>query len=348
MATLEEVAHEAQVSIATASRVLNGGRKVRVENERRVLLAAEALGYKVNLAADATARGRGGGIALLAKGIADAHFSALAAGVMHAAEESDLILTMASTSGHSESTLRMLTNLRGLQPRAIIVAGSRNADDRFTDQLVAALQQYEADGGRVVMISQSGLPFDTVSVDNFSAGQDLAEALHGLGYRKFAVLAGPTNVLTAVHRVQGATSRLSELGADVPRQNIIHCPMTRDGGYAAAGEFLARDMGAEAVIAVSDAMALGALTRVREAGIALPGQLALTGFDDIVALRDVTPALTTVSLPWEQIGRRALDLALGPKGPELVDEIHQGHVVLRQTTPSLLLDAPTGALSPSR
>jgi len=183
VATLEDVAREAQVSIATASRVLNGGRKVRVENVRRVLAAAEALRYKSNLAADAIARGRGGGVALLAKGIADAHFSALAAGVMRAAEESDLILTMASTSGHSESTLRMLTNLRGLQPRAIIVAGSRNADDRFTDQLVAGLQQYEADGGRVVIMSQSGLPFDTVSVDNVAAGRDLAQALHELGYR---------------------------------------------------------------------------------------------------------------------------------------------------------------------
>jgi len=132
---------------------------------------------------------------------------------------------------------------------------------------------------------------------------------------------------------------LRELGVSLPRQNILYCPMTRDGGYAAAGEFLARDTGAQAVIAVSDSMALGALTRFREAGIVIPGQLALTGFDDIMALRDTTPALTTVSLPWDQIGRRALDLALGPKAANRVDEVFRGHVVLRQTTPAVALPA---------
>lgn len=343
--TLEEVAREAQVSIATASRVLNGSdRRVRADNERRVLEAAERLGYAVNVAAQTTARGHGGGIALLAKDIADGYFSPIASGVLRAAEEADLILTMGSTSGQGSRALRMLANLRGHRPRAIIVAGSRTTDDRSTDQLVRALQQYEEDGGRVVVISQPGLPFDTLSVENVSAGRDLALALHGLGYRRFAILAGPSNVLTARDRTRGVTEALGELGIEVPVSNVISCPMTRDGGYAAAGELLTRHADAEVVIGVHDSMAVGALARFREASATLPVGLGVAGFDDIPTLRDVTPALTTVNLPWNQVGRRALDLALTDQGPDRVDEIFRGHVIVRQSTPALqgVMATPSG------
>jgi LacI family transcriptional regulator len=308
---------------------------VRVENEQRVLEAAGRLGYAVNLAAQTVARGHNGAVALLAKDIADGYFSPIAAGVLQAADDADLILTMGSTSGQGERTLRMLAGLRGHRPRAIIVAGSRTTDDRNTDRLVTALQQYETDGGRVVMISQPGLPFDTISVENVTAGRDLAIALHGLGYRKFAIFAGPGNVLTALDRTQGLIEALGELGTEVPVGNILICPMTRDGGYAAAGELLTRNAGVEIVIAVHDSMAVGALARFREASVSLPEDLAVAGFDDIPALRDVTPALTTVNIPWTQVGQLALQLALSERGPKRVAEMLRGHVILRQSTPAL-------------
>jgi LacI family transcriptional regulator len=105
---------------------------------------------------------------------------------------------------------------------------------------------------------------------------------------------------------------------------------TRDGGHAAALELL--DSGAEldCLFAVNDVMAVGAMSALRGRGVDVPGQLGVAGFDDIATLRDVWPGLTTVRLPLEQMGRRALELAIEGGDPQT--ETFKAEVVLREST----------------
>ncbi|WP_017589852.1 LacI family DNA-binding transcriptional regulator [Nocardiopsis ganjiahuensis] len=335
--TLADVAREAGVSHATASRAVNGSvRNVRPEYRSRVLAAAERLGYVVNPAAQAMAGGRSDQIAMLVNGIHDDYFSPIASGVLRAAETADRMVTMVSSNNSVQQAVRVVSSLRAQRPRAIILAGGRSVTaTAWEERLVEELRAYECEGGRVVAISEEGLPFDTVALDNQRAGVDLVDALADLGYREFAVLAGPPEASTAHDRVLGFRAALERRGLELGEDRVLHCVFDRDGGYAAAGEYLRRHSPAQAVLAISDTVAVGAMARFREAGLSLPQDLAVAGIDDVPALRDVEPALTTVRLPWGEVGRIALDLASNPseEGPRVVRR--HGHVVLRRSTPPL-------------
>ena len=120
----------------------------------------------------------------------------------------------------------------------------------------------------------------------------------------------------------------------MPDENIIGTQLTRDGGYVAMTELLDRDVEVQAVFAVNDVMAVGAMAALREQGHQVPQDMALAGFDDIATLRDVQPPLTTVRLPLVQIGRRALELALDQlDGQPAVAVTVNGEVVVRASTP---------------
>ena len=139
-ATLEEVARAAGVSLATASRALNGStRKVNPEYRERVLAAARTLSYSPNLAAQAVAKGGTSTVALVVADISDPYFASIASGVMRAAEERGLIVTIGSTERRPARETALVRVLRGQRPRSIILVGSRwaahESDRELADEL---------------------------------------------------------------------------------------------------------------------------------------------------------------------------------------------------------------------
>jgi LacI family transcriptional regulator len=333
-ATLHDVAREAGVSLATASRSLNGStRKVNEEYRKRVLEAAARLDYSPNLSAQAVARGTTTTVALLVADIADPYFSSIAAGVIAEADRERLIVTMAATERDPERELDLVRTLRGQRPRVMILAGSRPTTDPTEGALGEELRSYERSGGRVVLISRNELDLRTVLVDNLVGAKSLAKELAGIGYRRFAIITGGEGLRTAADRVEGFRAGLAEAGGTLSDDDVIRDAFTRDGGYNGMRTLLERELGdIELVFAANDVMAVGALSAIRDAGL-IPGtDVAVAGFDDIPTVRDVTPALTTVRVPLEEIGRRALRLALrdadaAGEGPVRTE------VVLRASTP---------------
>jgi len=334
MATLSDVAREAGVSLATASRSLNGSsRTVREEYRQRVLAAAQRLNYSANHSAQAVARGTSQTIALIVSDIADPYFSSIASGVMRSAEDHGLIVTMSITERRPEREAELVRAMRGIRPRSLILVGSRRSDPKASRELETELKAYEGTGGRVTMIAQPVLPFRTVDIRNVEAAADLAEQLVGLGYRSMAVLGGPQALFTARDRVRGFVGRCRELGVEIPERRIVHGDFTRDGGFVAAAELHRRDLrDIDLVFAANDVMAVGAMAYFRTAGLRLGQDIAIAGFDDIETLRDVSPALTTVALPLQQIGRAAVALALEPGAEHRVVPI-DGSVIIRESTP---------------
>src|SRR5205823_4492633 len=201
--------------------------------------------------------------------------------------------------------------------------------------MAAELEPYRRGGGQVAAVSRHrGLKIDTVQPDNKGGAAKLAEALVGLGHKRFAVLAGPRQLTTVVDRLGGFSEELAKRGIELREEDVIEAPFTRDGGYEAAKQLLARKRKLPTCLfAVTDVMAIGALTALREEGVSVPGDISVAGFDDIPVVRDLTPALTTVRLPLEELGERAMDLAIKGSGgarPRLLRL--SGEVVLREST----------------
>ncbi len=331
--TLSDVAALAGVSLATASRVLNGaaGRTVGAAFRDRVLRAAADLGYTPNAHAQAVARGASTLVGLLVHDISDPYFSAIAAGVTEAAEELGTTVVLATTRQRKERELEYLATLRAHRARAIVLVGSRWDDDAYNARFKREIEAYLRLGGRVAAVSQSRMGIDTVQPLNRAGAKALACALVEAGHRSFAILGGPERLLTARDRVAGFREglRKSGIGGDV---TVVHGGFTRDGGYEAASTLLAGERMPSCFFAVNDVMAVGAMAAVRDHGRTVPDDVAVAGFDDIETLRDVTPSLSTVALPLRDMGRQAAAMALSPQddGPRVLRV--RGEVILRDST----------------
>jgi LacI family transcriptional regulator len=206
--------------------------------------------------------------------------------------------------------------------------GSRRIDADVLARTANEIETFLNSGAGLALVSQSGMPAHTIEPDNRAGAAGLARSLAGLGWRRFGVLGGPEGLATARDRRDGFIEGLAEAGLEPVA--VEAGEFTRDGGYAAAGELLDRKADVDCVFAVNDVMAVGAMSALRARGIDVPGQLGVAGFDDIATLRDVWPGLTTVRLPLEQMGRRALELAI--EGGEATTETFKAEVVLREST----------------
>lgn len=331
--TLQDVARRAEVSLATASRVLNGTTQVRSDLRERVLVAASELAYAPNAHAQALARASSQSIGLVCHDVSDPYFAAIARGVTRAAAERGLLVMLASTFRDPAREVDYVTMLRAQRARAILLIGSGFEDRAWERSMSAELGPYVRAGGRVAVLSRHrGLRVDTVQPENREGAAALARSLLALGHRDFAVLTGPRTLTTVVDRLGGFRDALAEAGVPLPDDQIIEESFTRDGGYAAATELIRRGSQATCVFALTDVMAIGALSAFRQHGVDVPGRVSLAGFDDIPIVRDLVPPLTTVALPLDEMGERVMHLALrAPARRSRVERI-TGEVVLRAST----------------
>lgn len=319
--TLSQVAREAGVSLATASRVLNGSDRRPAEHiAERVRDAAESLGYVANAQAQALARSTTGLVGLVVHDIADPYFSSIAKGVQRRARADRHQLLLAATDGTDQ--LDAVAAFASHRTDAIIMAGSRRRE--IDPRLLAELTRYQKNGGRVVTIGQAWLEgAGAVTIDNRSAGADLTDMLIGTGRTRFAFLGGPDELASAAERRAGFRAALERAGLEAEAE--VTEDFNSQGGYEAARALVDR-LGTDAVrgltvVVGNDVMALGAIAGFRHAGLAVPDDLRVAGFDDIPNLRDFAPGLTTVRFPLEQIGETAADIALSH------DQVRIEHVV---------------------
>jgi len=334
-ATLADVARRAGVSLATASRALNGsvGRQVGPALRDRVRQAAVELDYSPNAQAQAMARGTTATLGLVVHDVADPYFSTIASGVIEAAAERGLLVTVASTQRDPGAELRHVELLRQARAQAVVLAGSRIDDAGQLDTMRSALRAFTRAGGRVACIGQDVLGVSTVVVENRLGAAALAAALHRAGHRRFGVLAGPPGHLTARDRAEGFGYSLADLGAEPSPEHVIACEFSRDGAYAATAELLERGRPAlDCLFAVTDVMALGALAALRDAGLRVPDDIGVAGFDDISSLRDVVPGLTTVRLPMVEMGAQVVGIALDGDPGAVRRARVRGEIVLREST----------------
>lgn len=327
-ATLRDVAKVAGVSPSTASRVLNGdGRAVSDELSVRVLAVADALDYVSNQAARAL-RGRRSGVVLLAEDPRTASVAAMAAGMEEAGRERDVAVSITAVGPDSETHLAALRILRGLRPLALVVtSASFVGTDR--ELVLAELRSARREGVNVVFIGEHDYDFPAVRFDDVEIGRIVGRHMASLGRRRPAILTS-TGHPAMESRTRGFLEALVAAGYDRDAIAVESTEVTRAGGCSAIRRLLRRAERPDMLLAGNDVLAIGAVHAAREAGLSIPQDLAASGVDDIPIARDITPPLTTVSLPFMEAGRAALALALAADGQA---DVHlQSRLVIRGST----------------
>ena len=332
-----DVAKEAQVSIATASRVLNGStRKVRNQSYVKVMEAATKLNYRPNAYAQAVAKGTAPNIVLLVSDISDPYFASVSQGVVKAAAERGISVTIGvAATPHEE--LEAVRKSVSTRPRGIIISESEYTDAPERQALQTELTQYEASGGRAVFVLNRNLPFPAVDVANDVGARAIAKLIVDSGYTRPAILKGDDAHRSSKERLAGVMEVLDEAGITVDPKAVANGKFSRTDGYAAVMQMARSGLLKPGEGALYDGKAIGAMTALRPNGIEPGREIGVTGFGDIPYSADVFPPLTTVHLPLAEMGQAAVDSILSNRDDGEATGGTANRLIYVQSAPDVVL-----------
>jgi len=329
---LVDVAAAAGVSLATASRALRDREGVSVAVAEQIRSVAEQLGYVPNGHARALAGGGAAMVGLIVHDVGDPYFSEIARGVLLVAGRHGRMVVISQVERDPQAELDRIRNLRATRVGAIVLAGSGYTDPQVERATGQELRAFELNGGRATLVGRHHLAVDAVLPDNVAGGETIGRHVLGLGHRRLAVLAGPGRLATVEDRMAGVTAAVSAHGATLPPLVVEEADFTREGGAEGTARILELAPETTAIIALNDAMAIGALAYLRQRGIDVPGRISVTGFDDVPVAADLAPALTTVRIPMAEMGQMALEMALSPAATRPRRRKTRHELVVREST----------------
>jgi LacI family transcriptional regulator len=168
-----------------------------------------------------------------------------------------------------------------------------------------ALRNGPVDGLPILLLNGIGRRFDSIHVDNSGGARAMVRHLIGLGHRRIAHLSGPAGNRDAAERLRGYREAMRTVSRHSGRDLVIEGDFREETGYRAGARLLASRFAPTAVFAANDSMAIGLLAAFQEAGVKVPEDVAVGGFDDIPIARFTRPALSTVRVPIAELGSRA-------------------------------------------
>jgi len=298
-ATIRDVARRAGVSVATVSRVLNGHANVTAETRASIRSVIEELHYVPHGAAQSLVTRRTHTVGVLLPDMHGEFFSELIRGIDAAARLQGLHLLLSSSHGDLADTAAALKVMRGRVDGLLIMSPYATAQF-YLDHLPPSLPAVLINAG------PGAVARPIVAIDNYDGGARVAQHLHRLGRRRIALIAGPVNNHDAAERQRGFVETLRTLEPGfLPL--VLHGNFGERSGYAAGQHIVALSERPDAVFAANDSMAIGCLYALNEAGVGVPEDVAVAGFDDIPIARFARPALTTVRVPIADLGTLALE-----------------------------------------
>lgn len=294
-ATIRDVARLAEVSVASASRALNGLDSVAEDTRERVLKAAKLLRYVPHSGARSLSTRRTDTVGLILPDLYGEFFSELIRGVDLAAREKGLHLLVSSSHGDALEAATAMQSMRGRVDGLLVMSAHVDA---------TLLSESLDPDMPIVLLNTAigGARRPTFQVDNRRGAFEVVRHLVETGRRRIAHVAGPADNEDARERRRGYEDALAP-GA---KALVVQGDFSEESGRRAAGDLLDRPDRPDAIFAANDNMAVGCLLALRERGLACPADVALAGFDDIPLARLVEPALTTAGVDIADLGRRAL------------------------------------------
>jgi LacI family transcriptional regulator len=302
--TMKDVAELAEVSVSTVSHVLNGTRKVSEETRGGVLAAVEELGYRPNLLAKGLKTRRTFTIGLLISDIQNAFFTSLVRGVEDEALSRGYHLFLCNTDEDPGREDEYVTELAKKRVDGLMVAPSARREDY--------VRRLRAEGVPFVFVDREveGVEADVVSVDNARGMRLIAEHLVGLGHRRIGMISGPLDKASGFERYAGLKDALADLGAPLEDALVRFGDFRTTGGTEGARGLMGLPTPPTALVIANNQMTLGALLAAKEAGLGIPKDVSLVGFDDPEWAPLTDPPLTALAQPTYEMGVRAAKLLL--------------------------------------
>lgn len=334
--TIKDVAREASVSVATVSRALNGHENVAEGVRKHVVEIASRLRYQPHAAARSLSSRSTQTIGVVLPDLYGEFFSELIRGIDVVARAHRKHLLVSSYHGHPEEQGEALRAMRGRVDGLLVLSPYADRPGFLTDNLPTALPAV------LINTQLADAAYPVLSIDNFGGATAMVRHLAEAGHRRIAFICGPEDNFDARERLRGYRSALAEY---LPGAEALELPGDFDesSGYEAGKLILTKKLRPDAVFAANDMMALGCLYAFNEAGVKVPTDIALAGFDDIPLARFVHPTLTTMRISIAELGGLALsrllqaieadgvaDLAPHTLAPELIVRESTLHAKRRQ------------------
>jgi DNA-binding LacI/PurR family transcriptional regulator len=348
MVTIRDVAKESGFSSTTVSIVLNNAplaRYIPANTKKRIERAAQKLGYRPNQFARSLRSKRSHTVGVMVFDMTDPYCNLVLRGIENTLYQSSYLPILTDVHNERSRFERYLEMLLDRRIEALIVL----ANWLFLD--INLLGDLEKSSIPTTMIGFE-LKTDSVSsviVDNEVGGYIALEHLHSLGHRKIAFIRGPKALTDSSPRWRGIRNCAKECGLELDSRLVMDLPESRDpissfeSGYKLTEDLLRQKRPFTAVLAFDDMSAFGAIRALNRAGVRVPEQCSVIGFDDVATSAIYSPALTTVRQPMESMGASAVGIVLD--GINAVLEKREISATHRKVAPELVVRESTRSLS---
>jgi len=304
-ATVRDVARLAGVSAMTVSRVINGQPGVSAETRERIEAAIAELDYAPSKVASSLISQKTGLIGMIVPDVSNPFFGPIVRGAETTARRAGFKLLLCN----SESDLRLereyITDLISHRVEGLLIAP-------VGDSSRQNLGRYVDGNFPIVLLDRlvAGLDCDSVTLDNTDGARQLVTHLIAVGHRRIAFVTDADEVSTGRQRLAGYRMALQDAGLPFDDDLVFHTTTDQMGGYRAAQQVLAIAERPSAIFAVNNMTAVGVMQALRQADITVPGDMALACFDDVQHLAVISPFLTVIDQPAEDMSKAAMQLLL--------------------------------------
>lgn len=299
MATIKDVAKRAGLSVATVSRVMNASGPVSEDASRRTREAASALRYVTHGGARSLITAKTHTIGVLLPDIYGEFFSEVIRGLDQTAQAGSFHLLLSGSHNGKPEIEAAMRAMRGRVDGMIAMSPHLDAETLF-ENLPAAVP--------VVLLSCALRDDDyhVITIDNARGVQEMVQYLASLGHQRIAIIKGADGNYDAAERLRGYRKALKDAGLSPDASLEVSGDFTEASGHRAALGLAGLAEPPTAIFASNDAMAIGALSALRERGLVVPDDMTVVGFDDIPLARYMNPALSSVHVPIIEMGERAV------------------------------------------
>ena len=314
--TLKDIARAAGVSHSTVSRALSNSPLISAETKARIRRLADEMGYAPSAIGRGLVTRRTGTIGLVVTTIADPFIAEVVQGIEETALSCQYNTILCNSNSEPDRELKTVRALREKRVDAIIVTSSRLGS--------LYLSHLRSVGVPIVLINNQGQGdyIHSVRIDDLHGGQLAGRYLLDLGHRRIAYIGGPIWARASGLRLAGCRRALGSEGVELPQELVLVGNGRADGGVEAAKELLHRDLAVSAVFCYNDMTAVGVISALQRAGLRIPQDLSVIGYDDVAIARYLWPPLTTIAQPKYVLGKRAMEMALAlMQGEEEVPDV---------------------------
>jgi len=331
--SIKDIAKAAGVSHSTVSRALTDSPLVKAETKARIQRLAQEMGYTPNAIARSLVTQQTRTVGVVVTTITDPFIAEVVQGIEDTAHENDYAVILSSSAAEPDREIAAVEMLRAKRVDSVIVTSSRVG--------ALYLEHLERIGVPVVLVNnhneKSGRYTFSVSVDNQHGGCLATRHLIEGGHRRIAYVSGPADHSDNAGRLAGYRQALDEAGIAFDPALVVLGNGRLDSGERALLALRSLDRPPTAVFCYNDMTAIGLLSAARGAGLSVPEDLALVGFDDIPLAHHINPCLTTIAQPQRDMGRRAMNMALAlmisdDSATPVSDVVVKGKLIVRESS----------------